>query len=178
MHHLLKYTALVLLLVCKFSLAESASNSKPPMPQYYWDFCEAKCPGNGGQWDYYSTNKPVKVYADRSVKSKIVFEIKKRSDSFAQLKRVNVIKKYGVEEVIKSPNDCNYKVGAIIYSLAYYGEGESDYWHEGKISQCSLVNEDSVKVISQPINEDWIKVKNTKGQVGWTLTDNLSNSNY
>ena len=175
MHHLLKYTPLILLLVCNFALAGSFDNSKPPMPKYYWDFCDAKCPGYAGSWDYYGdVNKPLKVYVGRSVKSKIAFVIKS-TESVTQLKRVNVIKKYGVEKVIKSPNDCNYKVGTIIYSLAYYGEGYSDYWYKGKISRCSLQNEDSVKVISEPINEDWVKVKNSKGQIGWSLRDGAFN---
>ena len=173
----MKYIALVLLLVCEFSFAENPSESKPPLPQYYWGFCEAKCPGDGGHWDYYDVAKPVKVYIERSVKSKIAFEIK-HSESLTQLKRVNVVKKYGIEKVIRSPNDCNFKVGAIIYSLANYGEGYSDYWYEGKISLCSLVNEDSVKVVSDPVNEDWVKLRNSKGQLGWALTDSLSNSNY
>ena len=59
--------------------------------------------------------------------------------------------------------------------LTYLGEGFYKVWYKGQILQSSM--EDSqFKKLSEPKSIWWVKIKNRKGQIGWTkLTENFDN---
>ncbi len=59
--------------------------------------------------------------------------------------------------------------------LTYLGEGVYKVWYKGRVLQAGL-DYPQLKKISEPKSVWWVKIKNRKGQIGWTkLTDNFDN---
>lgn len=67
------------------------------------------------------------------------------------------------------------KKGERFLILTYLGEGVYKVWYKGRVLQAGL-DFPQFKKISGPKSVWWVKIKNGKGQIGWTkLTDNFDN---
>jgi hypothetical protein len=65
------------------------------------------------------------------------------------------------------------KKGQTFALLTYEGEGFYSVWSQGVILSVSL-NDDNLKEISAPKSIWWVKIRNKKGQIGWTkMTGNF-----
>ncbi len=68
------------------------------------------------------------------------------------------------------------KKGERFLILTYLGEGNYKVWYKGRMLQGNL-DYPHLKKISEPKSVWWVKIKNSKGQIGWTkLTDNFDDT--
>jgi hypothetical protein len=68
------------------------------------------------------------------------------------------------------------KPGDVIYVLTSIGEGFYQLWYQGKFFQDGIDNNESMKILTMPVADWWVKIKNRKGQIGWTkLPENFDN---
>jgi hypothetical protein len=66
--------------------------------------------------------------------------------------------------------------GEIVYILHYQGEGNWKFWFKGYVDKDGFPDLDDtapdseldLRIVSRPETIWWVKVKNGKGQVGWT----------
>ena len=58
--------------------------------------------------------------------------------------------------------------GEVVYLLTYAGEGSYKVWYRGKVEEIAIEGDDVFKLIQEPQSVWWVKVKNRKGQIGWT----------
>jgi len=64
--------------------------------------------------------------------------------------------------------------GNIVYLLRYEGEGGWKIWFQGKIDIKGMI--ENFEILQYPETVWWVKIKNTKGQVGWSnQTENFGN---
>lgn len=77
--------------------------------------------------------------------------------------------KLGKAKVIRSTTigDQKAKEGDIVWLLTYLGEGHFKVWFNGKVIDDLDVLE-SLDIKTQPDFLWWAKIKNRKGQTGWT----------
>ncbi|MEM2125108.1 MAG: hypothetical protein QXS54_00960 [Candidatus Methanomethylicaceae archaeon] len=63
------------------------------------------------------------------------------------------------------------RAGDVIYLLHYLGEGFDAIWFKGKVFKVRLIGlfeNGGLTLLSEPEIEWWIKIRNQRGQVGWT----------
>ncbi|WP_295456308.1 hypothetical protein [uncultured Thiodictyon sp.] len=67
--------------------------------------------------------------------------------------------------------------GAVVYLLTYQGEGFYKAWYDGKVfKNLDFSDESLIKVETAPDEIWWVKVRDRKGQTGWTKeTDHFGN---
>ena len=65
------------------------------------------------------------------------------------------------------------KFGEILRLLHYQGEGFYLAWYKNKLYSLNTT-EDNFKIVKEPKTVWWVKIRNRKGQTGWTkLADNF-----
>lgn len=164
------------------SAAENA-RERPPLPYLDWDACPFEC----CTYRDWIANAPLKVYETRSVKGKVVFEVK-QGESVRGVTGVVITHHYGVSKVLK-PITLGYPLkgdkpvlslqpGELLYTLHYLGEGVDLFWYKGNLysDQISARDPDTdppppdlnVQVISVPQNNWWVKIQNRNGKTGWS----------
>jgi LysM repeat protein len=85
---------------------------------------------------------------------------------------VKALRNTTIDEIEKVP----FNAGEILYLLTYRGEGYYRTWYKGRYLFDSYYNNPDVKQISDPELVWWVKIKNRKGQIGWTkLPENFDN---
>ena len=60
------------------------------------------------------------------------------------------------------------RAGEIVYLLTNLGEGSSKVWCKGKLGEAEVYDITLFKILKEPQAVWWVKVKNSKGQIGWT----------
>jgi hypothetical protein len=72
------------------------------------------------------------------------------------------------------------EVGDVLYVLHYLGEGYYKFWFRGRIYEDEIpsINDSpeekarrGIEPLSEPETVWWVKVKNRRGQVGWSKQD-------
>ena len=84
----------------------------------------------------------------------------------------------GIVRVLKNTTLDNVKLrrGDNLYLLTYLGEGFSKIWYKGRIFQGDPYDQTLYKQIRLPVDVWWVKVKNRRGQTGWSRQpDNFGN---
>lgn len=165
-----------------FSVSSVQAQKGLQLPYYDWGACPFEC----CTYRKWKANKPVIAYSDHKDGSPVAFKIEKGEWVTAET-GVVITYKAGITKVLK-PMRLGYekegkqpvldvKPGNILYTLHYTGEGFDLFWFNGKLyyDQISADKPDpnppppdsSLQVISRPVDEWWVKVKNKKGQIGW-----------
>jgi hypothetical protein len=66
--------------------------------------------------------------------------------------------------------------GDTLYLLTYQGEGFFKVWYKGRVITDVQVDDQKIKATRQPKSVWWVKVRNRRGQIGWSrLPDNFDN---
>ncbi len=84
----------------------------------------------------------------------------------------------GVVRVLKNTklDKVSLKRGDNLYLLTYLGEGFSKIWYKGRVFQGDPNDQQLFKEIRKPIDIWWVKVRNSRGQIGWSREpDNFGN---
>lgn len=144
------------------------------------------CPFECCTYSKWTVNKDTIIYKQMKDGSPIAFKVRKK-ELVTGITRVVIITKPGIGKVLKDVTIEVYEVetekesnirfhkGELFKTLTYRGEGFYSVWHKGKIYSVDLTD-DNLKEISRPKSVWLIKIKNKKGQTGWTkLPENFDN---
>ena len=166
----------------------SKKMSLPSLPLVLMDSCVGeKCLNYEGAW---SALEPVIVYKKRGTKSPIAFKLRK-NETFRVLKQLIEIEKYGKTKILVSATELNLKKGEVIYEVVPGSEGYSLYWHKDTFFDHSFDFYDDfsnpkdaksvskyAKILSYPQFTEWVKIRNEKGMIGWSINASLDNGQF
>jgi hypothetical protein len=185
--------ALVLLASLSATAADHPASERPRIPYLHWGACLGEC-CRFGEWTAVET---VIAYSTPSSKAAVVFRVRK-GQRVRAITGVAITHQLGVTAVTR-PVKLGYPTagsegqvlsldrGAILYTLYYAGEGQDVFWYHRSTYMDSIgspegardersqswdeVGEpgDSVLVSSRPKYSWWVKLRNRRGQLGWTV---------
>lgn len=161
----------------------AAPSETPKLPFYDWGVCPFECCTYRG----WTTTAPVDLLVKPSPHSPLVTHVEKNKPVLG-LTGVVITTRYGVTRIV-APMRLGYtpksespvlsvKAGTLVYTLHYDGEAYDRFWYKGRTysDQISVPddawgtppNSDTVKVLSRPKYDWWVKVKTRDGKIGWT----------
>jgi hypothetical protein len=137
------------------------------------------CPFECCLYRQWTAKKNTILYKQMSEKSSVAFRVKRR-EKVTGVTGVVITTEAGTVRALKDFTFSNAKVpvkkGDVFYPLTYLGEGYFRIWYRGKIFEDEVFDQDFMKVLSSPDSIWWVKIKNRKGQIGWTkLSENFDN---
>jgi hypothetical protein len=156
----------------------SAENySSPKLPYYDWGACPFEC----CTYRTWTAKENVVIKKHRNKNSPVLYTIQK-GDNVQGLTGVVITKKYGRIKALKpitldKQQPISLKPGDVIYTLHYLGEGFELFWYDGKVYSDEIAAEEidrtpladqPLQVLDLPVTEWWVKIRNKKGQIGWT----------
>lgn len=159
--------SLVLVLIC-FACCFSVigqRNAKPPQPFIDRGACPFEC-CTYRDWD---VNESTVVRKEMNERSAVAFKLKK-GERVVGLTGVVVTTRPGIATVLKAEKigNLNLKKGDTVYVLTYLGEGFNKIWHKGRIVEADTFDTSKFRFSQQPKAVWWVKVKNRRGQTGWS----------
>lgn len=130
------------------------------------------CPFECCTYRQWIANEDTVLSKNMSDKSPIAFKVKK-GEKVTGVTGVVITTKAGIVKVLRNTtiddsNKIPVKAGETLYLLTYLGEGFYRTWHRGRIVVGVYYENSDVKQISEPEGVWWIKIKNRRGQIGWT----------
>ncbi len=160
-------------------------SSHPPIP--YED--HGACPFECCAYRSWIANASTLILKDRKKGSPVAFQV----DEYEQVQGVTgvvVTLKLGRAEVFKQTElgakKLKVKPGDVIYILNYIGIGQWKFWFKGKVDSDEIadVNDSAsdseldMRIRIRPEVAWWVKIKNSRGQVGWSdQADHFDNMN-
>jgi len=156
--------------------AVSASAQGPSLP--YRD--PGACPFECCAYRDWTANKETTIYREMRDGSTRAFTIRK-GEKVRGVTGVVITNRAGtatatVNTTIGLHNNIRVKKGDTLYLLTYQGEGFFKVWYKGRVIADVEIDDQKIKVGRQPDAVWWVKVRNKKGQVGWSrLPDNFDN---
>ena len=182
MTFLTRTTCLPLLLVTSVCLGQN-----PRPPAHYKDF--GACPFECCTYRRGIVIANTVFYKQRSTTSGVAFRVKK-GDHVIGLTGVVITLKPGkaiVKEVTTlgiGKHKTRVKPGDVLYLLHYEGEGVYKIWFRGSIYEDEMPTapdlhskipiekrEEYIHVVSEPDYIWWAKVRDSRGQIGWSKQD-------
>ena len=164
---------------------DSAQHRQSAPPRHYEDF--GACPFECCTYRQWTVNADTIFYKDRSTNSPVSFRAKK-GEHVTGMTGVVITLQPGKALVKKATtlgtekHQVQVKPGDVLYVLHYMGEGYYKFWFNGRIYQDQIPSisdrlspEEKTRQLIQPLNEPqtvwWVKVKNKRGQIGWSKQD-------
>ncbi len=175
-----KLACLSLLLVTPPVSAQTSRTTKPgPPPSNYQDV--GACPFECCTYRRWDVTAATTFYTDRSDKSAVAFRARK-GERVTGVTGVVITLKPGKVMVIKATTigqtrKIRVKPGDVLYLLHYMGEGFFKIWFNGKIyenemppvtTSATKAEQEYFQVLNEPDTVWWMKVKNSRNQIGWT----------
>jgi hypothetical protein len=76
----------------------------------------------------------------------------------------------GIATVLKAEkfDKVDLRKGDTIYLLTYLGEGYNRIWYKGRTTEADTFDQSKFRVTQTPRSVWWVKVKNSRGQIGWS----------
>lgn len=151
----------------------AAQSAGPRMP--YID--KGACPFECCTYRDWTVDKPTAVRRDMKDTSPIAFQSKK-GDHVKGLTGTVITTRAGVVKVLKNNKlgNVNLKRGDKLYLLTYLGEEFTKIWYKGRIFEEQAWDEKLFKLVQKPVSVWWVKIRNRKGQTGWSREpDNFGN---
>lgn len=148
--------------------ALSKNSDKPPIPFEDHGACPFEC----CVYREWFARGDIKIFKDRKEDSPVAFEVKE-GDGVTALTGVVITIKPGTAKV-KKPilvKDIRANSGETVYLLTYRGEGVYTVWYQGRSVE-NLDIMENIEIQNKPESVWWVKIKNKKGQTGWTNRPN------
>lgn len=128
------------------------------------------CPFECCTYRQWTATKNLILYKKMSESSPVAFKIKK-GEKVRGMTGVVITTIAGKAEVLKNQplqsSKVQLKKGDTIFLLTYLGEGFYRFWYKGKFFEDDGYA-NGIKILSQPKSVWWVKIKNRRGQIGWT----------
>jgi hypothetical protein len=139
----------------------------PPIP--FED--EGACPFEGCTYREWTTNAPVRVLTDRRQDAPVAFELPQGARVTALTGVVSTVVPGIVQlidpvEIETGQGTIPMRAGEVFYLLTYEGEGFGKVWIKDRVY--TGVDLSRFKPKRKPTAIWWVKVRNRRGQVGWT----------
>jgi hypothetical protein len=144
------------------------------------------CPFECCTYQQWTATKETVLLRNLSDGSPVLFRVKK-GEKVEGVTGIVITTKAGIGKAAQNTNleyydkkknemrNVSIKKGESFLILTYLGEGIYKVWYKGRMLQGSL-DYPHLKKISDPISVWWVKIKNRKGQIGWTkMTRNFDN---
>ncbi len=164
---------------------DSAQGRKPSPPGHYEDF--GACPFECCVYRRWTVKADTIFYKDRSTNSAVVFRAKK-GEHVTGMTGVVITLQPGKALVKKATTldtgkrQVQVKPGDVLYVLHYLGESHYKFWFNGRIYEDEIPSihdqmspEEKARQAIQPLSEPqtvwWVKVRNKRGQIGWSRQD-------
>jgi hypothetical protein len=151
----------------------STNNSDiPPTP--YED--QGACPFECCSYRRWTVKAQTVVKQDRYRSSPVAFKLR-RGERVMGMTGVVITTRPGQARVLKSTviGGLQARSGETIYLLTYLGEGFYKVWYKDKVEKAEIEGGGGFTIVREPESVWWVKVKNSKGQIGWT--DQTNNFN-
>lgn len=168
-----KVISAVLFIASLYVGGASAQSGGPRMP--FVD--KGACPFECCSYREWTVEKPTVVRTAMRDGSPIAFRLK-NGEKVSGVTGTVITTRAGIVRVLKNTTLDNVKLrrGDNLYLLTYLGEGFSKIWYKGRIFQGDPYDQTLYKQIRLPIDVWWVKVKNRRGQTGWSRQpDNFGN---
>ncbi len=164
-----KYLLLIGLSILFFATVQSfAQNLKLP----YQDV--GACPFECCTYRDWFARKPILIFKTMNSGSPIAFKLKK-GEKVKGMTGVVITSVAGKAKVLNNYSSENgqqkLKKGDDLFLLTYLGEGYYKVWHKGKFFESPVDADEHFKIIKQAKSVWWVKIRNRKGQIGWTISD-------
>ena len=178
----------IIILTCGCVLAGATAYSARKLPpRHYEDY--GSCPFECCTYRQWTVNSDTVFYKERSTNSPAVFRARK-GERVVGLTGVVITLKPGKAVVTKSMvlggsgRQVRVEAGDLLYLLHYEGEAFYKIWFRGKIYEDEMPfapgmvylspgdeRRQYVRQLSEPQTIWWVKVKNRRGQIGWSKQD-------
>ncbi len=144
---------------------QTPRGQQPPIP--YED--HGACPFECCTYRRWTVKTRTLVRQDRNASSPISFTLQ-RGERVTGMTGVVITTQPGLARALKPASIGRLQVrqGEIVYLLTYAGEGSYKVWYRGKVEEIAIEGDDVFTLIREPLSIWWVKVKNSKGQIGWT----------
>lgn len=165
----------IVLLAISLVLTGNSFAQTPKMP-----FADVgACPFECCIYRQWTATKNTVIYQQMRENSPVAFKVKGR-EKVTGVTGVVITTKAGTVKALKnftfSNNKISVKAGNLFYLLTYRGEGFFLIWYKGKKFEDEILDENTMKLLSEPKSVWWVKIKNRKGQIGWTkMPENFDN---
>ena len=147
----------------------------PRMPWLDWGACPFEC----CTYRKWIATASIRILKSRRRDAPVAFELKP-GDEVEGLTGVVITTRVGEARVFRAAELGKQRLKVlpsdIVYVLHYEGEGYWKFWFRWRVDSDQLPNfEDSdsdsevdLRTVVQPVTTWWVKVRNSRGQVGWT----------
>ena len=141
------------------------AQSRPPTPYYDRGACPFEC-CTYRQW---TVDKATTVRASMRDSSAVAFRLRK-GEKVRGLTGVVITTQAGIANVVKPVEDSTWRIpaGERVYLLTNQGEGYVKVWYKGRIFSDEVLNTELFRIEQQPRSVWWVKVRNSRGKVGWS----------
>ncbi len=159
-------TALCLfVLVGVLASAAVGQRGRPPVPYIDKGACPFEC-CTYRRWDVV---KPTLIRSAMKDTAPVSFRLK-AGEKVQGVTGVVITTQPGIVRVLKKTTLANVSLrsGDQLFLLTNLGEGFSKIWFKGRIFQGDPYDESTYKTIREAKAVWWVKVKNRKGQIGWS----------
>ena len=150
-------------------------NKYVPPPTPYED--PGACPFEGCTYREWIARKETIIRKENNERSSVGFNVRK-GEKVVGLSGTVITVRPGYGEALTRLQAAGLwlEPGEIVYLLHYEGEGAYKIWFQGKIGGRGMT--ENFEILRYPETVWWVKIRNTKGQVGWTnQTENFGNIN-
>lgn len=150
----------------------ATTSNQPPTP--YEDI--GACPFECCRYRQWTVSAQTTVRQERRNDSPAAFTLR-RGEKVMGLTGVVITTQPGQARILKATviGGIQVRSGEIIHLLTYVGEGFYKVWYKGKVEQLEIEGTGGFTIIREPEAVWWVKVKNSRGQIGWTdQTKNFS----
>lgn len=131
------------------------------------------CPFEGCSYGKWIANESTILHKSMSINATSAYTVK-RGERITALTGVVVTSRPGKARIISSITlgKKMAKAGDVVQVLRYVGEGSYKVWYQGGVTEAA--DGIDIKILSKPFTTWWVKMKNRKGLIGWTLqTENF-----
>jgi hypothetical protein len=154
------------LLLLPLSTYAQKSNDSPLIP--YAD--HGACPFECCTYRRWVANKETILRKDRRDDSPVAFKVRK-GERVTAVTGVVITTEPGQARLLKpiAIADKRARIGDVVYLLTDLGEGFCKVWYKGKMTEAEVYTDEATfRIVSEPKSVWWVKIKNSKGQIGWS----------
>src|SRR5215218_5937120 len=147
------------------SISFAQNNSGPPVP--YID--KGACPFECCTYRQWSVEKATIVRISMNDSAPIRFSLG-AGEKVQGMTGVVITTQPGIARALKNGTIGTMKIrkGEQFFVLTNLGEGFTKVWFKGRVFQGEPYDDSTFKFVRQPRSIWWVKIKNRRGQIGWS----------